>query len=102
MSLAGKAAAITSVKALIDSLKVYNGSGGQSQQDAIDKFSEDLIDIIDVLVRTAVVATTGAGTGTGAYKNGTLTVGGVAAINAGGGPPTTDVSTTTASSGGLT
>lgn len=65
-----KAGLKASIKNLINALKVYDGSTGQTQDEAIEKFANDLSDYIDTYVKTATVNVTttcpaGAGTGFG-------------------------------------
>lgn len=60
------------IKTIFNTLKTFDGSNGQTQDDAINKLSSDLASAIDVYVKTATVSTvvtvvpsTGIGTGTG-------------------------------------
>jgi hypothetical protein len=53
-----KAGLKANIKNLIDSLKTYDGeSPGQSQDDAVEKFANDLANAIDTFVKTATVST---------------------------------------------
>lgn len=78
MALA-KAALVTAIKNLSNSLKAYDGTSGKTQAEAIDKHASDLADAIDAYIKTALVSTTvtvttacgaGAGTGTGTGTGG--------------------------------
>lgn len=52
-----KSGLITNITTLLNALKDYDGSGGQTQADAITKFANDLADAIDTYVKTATVST---------------------------------------------
>lgn len=48
----------TSIKTLLDTLKTYDGTTGKQQDDAINKFCDDLSTYIDTYVKTATVVIT--------------------------------------------
>lgn len=57
-----KAALESSIKALSETLLTYDGvTEGQTQEDAMTKFAEDLATAIDSFVKTGSVSTTVAG-----------------------------------------
>ena len=60
------------IKTVFVKLKTFDGSDGQTQDDAINELASDLADAFDAYVKTATVSTavtvvpsTGIGTGTG-------------------------------------
>jgi len=59
-----------SIIALLDVLKTYDGTTGKEQDDAIDKFGDDLANYIDAYVKTATVVITPANVVTAALSNG--------------------------------
>jgi hypothetical protein len=64
----------TSIKALTNALKTYDGSSGKSQDEAIEKFAEDLSNYIDTYVKTATVVITPLNITEAALSNGGGTV----------------------------
>ena len=49
------------IKTLLDTLLAFEGSSGQTQADAIEKFKTDLANAIDTFVKTAKVTVPGTG-----------------------------------------
>lgn len=65
------------IKTLLESLLAFDNTSGQTQADAIEKFSGDLADTIDTYVRTAtvnVISVTGVTVGAGTSGPGTGTL----------------------------
>lgn len=60
----------TSIKALVNALKTYDGTSGKTQSDAIDKFADDLSNYIDTYVKTATVVITPTDITTAGLSNG--------------------------------
>ena len=68
------------IDTLLNALLAFDGSGGQTQEDAIEKFKNDLSDAIDTFVKSAkvtvpgtgLVAPTGGGPVTGTSTTGSL------------------------------
>ena len=60
----------TSIKTLLDTLKTYDGTTGKEQDDAINKFCDDLSNYIDTYVKTATVTITPANIVTAGLSNG--------------------------------
>jgi len=72
-----KTALKAQIKTLLESLLAFDNSAGQTQADAIEKFSGDLSNTIDTYVRTAtvnVVSVTGVTVGAGVSGPGTGTL----------------------------
>ena len=65
------------IKSLLESLLAFDNNSGQTQSDAIEKFSGDLADTIDTYVKTATVnvtSVTGVTVGAGVSGPGTGTL----------------------------
>lgn len=56
-----KTALKSDIDTLLNALLAYDGSSGQTQADAIEKFKTDLADAIDTFVKTGSVAVPGTG-----------------------------------------
>lgn len=75
-----KASLKSDIDTLLNALLAFDGSSGQTQSDAIDKFKNDLADAIDTYVKTAkltvpgtgLVAPSGGGPVTGSSITGSL------------------------------
>jgi hypothetical protein len=59
-----------SIKAMLNTLKTYDGTSGKEQDDAIEKFCDDLSTYIDNYVKTATVVITPADVATAVMSNG--------------------------------
>lgn len=73
-----KASLKSSIISLLNTLKDYDGSGGQTQADAIDDFADGIANAMDTFVKTATVNVTSVsgvttGGGVSGPGSGTLT-----------------------------
>ena len=48
----------TNVKALLNTLKTYDGETGHEPSDAIDKFAADLADYVETIIKSSTVVIT--------------------------------------------
>lgn len=61
------------LKAIFDALKDYDGSAGQSQDEAIDKLATDLANAIDSYIKSATITSVPALTSPSGPVTGTIT-----------------------------
>ena len=61
------------LKAVFDALKDYDGSAGQSQDEAIDKLAADLANAIDSYIKSATITSVPALTSPAGPVTGTIT-----------------------------